>query len=176
MPSELYDLDSAYGDYAALVSLNSAALRAGIRPVADVVVNHRCADQQDSSGVWNVFCDTVPHPGRRIAWGPWAITGDDPVYHGKGKNDTGEDFHPAADLDHTNQVPSSAHVGLLILCGLPGSGKTSLAITLQSLVDKEPLLRCTHVQFDGFLDKPSSCVTSFDPAQWKVRRVHLRIV
>lgn len=28
---------------------------AGCRPVADIVINHRCADEQDESGVWNIY-------------------------------------------------------------------------------------------------------------------------
>jgi alpha-amylase len=103
LPSQLYDLHSAYGDYAGLVSLNTAALAAGLRPVADVVLNHRCADQKGPEGLWNMFRDDVPHPGRRIDWGPWAITGNDPQFGGKGRDDSGENFGPSPDLDHRNE-------------------------------------------------------------------------
>ena len=42
-----------------LVELNRALKAAGIVPVCDIVINHRCADQQDEHGVWNRFgCGT----------------------------------------------------------------------------------------------------------------------
>lgn len=103
LPSQLYDLHSAYGTYASLVALNTALLEAGLRPIADVVINHRCADERDERGLWNKFRDDVPHPGRRIDWGRWAITGDDPEFGGKGNHDSGDDFGPSPDLDHTNK-------------------------------------------------------------------------
>ncbi|PNH09189.1 Alpha-amylase isozyme 3A [Tetrabaena socialis] len=40
--------------------------------------------------------------GRRIDWGKWAITSNDPVFKGSGNPDTGEDYGPAPDLDHSN--------------------------------------------------------------------------
>lgn len=30
----------------------------GMRGVADIVINHRCGDQQDAQGRWNVFTST----------------------------------------------------------------------------------------------------------------------
>lgn len=37
-----------------------------------------------------------------IAWDESAVTSDDPEFAGKGAKDTGDDFHAAPDLDHTN--------------------------------------------------------------------------
>lgn len=102
MPTQLYDLDSQYGSLESLLALNTSLLSAGIHPVADIVINHRCADERDENGVWNIFKDLVPHPGRSIAWGPWAITDNDPDYHGRGGSDTGDDYPAAPDLDHSN--------------------------------------------------------------------------
>lgn len=41
-------------------------------------------------GKWNKFRDDVTHDGRKIDWGKWAITGNDPVFGGTGNPDTGE--------------------------------------------------------------------------------------
>lgn len=98
-----YDLDSSYGSRASLIALTTALLESGLRPVADIVINHRCADEQDSNGIWNTFRDDVPHPGHRLDWGPWAITGDDPGYGGKGSADSGADYGPSPDIDHSNE-------------------------------------------------------------------------
>lgn len=46
----------------------------------------------------------MDHPGARLDWGPWAITGNDPDFGGKGGADTGDDFGPAPDIDHSNDV------------------------------------------------------------------------
>ena len=55
LPGQLYNLNSKYGNREQLVALNKALKAAGIVPVCDVVINHRCADQQDDHGVWNRF-------------------------------------------------------------------------------------------------------------------------
>ncbi|WPT13856.1 Alpha-amylase isozyme 3A [Picochlorum sp. SENEW3] len=102
LPTQYYDLSSRYGNFDSLVSLNRALLDQGMAPIADVVINHRCADAQDENGVWNTFRDDIPHPGARIDWGPWAITCNDPDFNGKGSRDTGDDYGPSPDLDHSN--------------------------------------------------------------------------
>ncbi len=55
LPGQLYNLDSKFGNKEQLQELNMALVEAGIRPIADIVVNHRCADQQDENGIWNKF-------------------------------------------------------------------------------------------------------------------------
>lgn len=102
LPTQYYNLSSRYGNIKSLKSLNTKLLKNGMRPVADIVINHRCADAQDENGVWNTFRDDIPHPGSRIDWGPWAITCNDPDYNGKGSRDTGEDYGPSPDLDHNH--------------------------------------------------------------------------
>ena len=97
LPGQLYNLCSAYGSEAELVALNAALRAAGIAPVADIVINHRCADVMED-GVWNKFSDDVDHHGRKLDWGKWAITGDDPEFGGSGNPDTGDDYGPAPDL------------------------------------------------------------------------------
>lgn len=55
LPGQLYDLNTPYGSKQELVSLLQTLRAAGIAPLADIVINHRCADQQDDSGQWNIF-------------------------------------------------------------------------------------------------------------------------
>jgi alpha-amylase len=103
LPGQLYNLNSKFGNQEELKALVAACKEAGVRPVCDIVVNHRCADAQDEHGIWNKFRDDVEHPGKSIAWGRWAITNNDPEFRGKGASDSGDDYGPAPDLDHTNQ-------------------------------------------------------------------------
>jgi alpha-amylase len=39
---------------------------AGLKVLADIVINHRCAAAQDEQGVWNVF-------GGKLAWDADAV-------------------------------------------------------------------------------------------------------
>ncbi|KAL4534490.1 hypothetical protein Ndes2526A_g05385 [Nannochloris sp. 'desiccata'] len=103
LPTQLYDLRSNYGDYSSLVALNTALLKANLRPVADIVINHRCADEQNEAGIWNKFHDDIPHPGRRIDWDATAIASTDPDFQGRGHADSGADYGPSPDLDHENE-------------------------------------------------------------------------
>ncbi|GFR45415.1 hypothetical protein Agub_g6794 [Astrephomene gubernaculifera] len=101
MPGQLYNLSSRYGNKEQLTALTQALGRAGMQALADIVINHRCADEMEG-GVYNRFRDDVKHTGRRIDWGRWAITCNDPAFKGSGNPDTGDDFGPAPDLDHAN--------------------------------------------------------------------------
>lgn len=56
----------------------------------DFVLTYRCADEM-SDGKWNKFRDDVDHHGRKIDWGKWAITGNDPAFGGTGNPDTGQE-------------------------------------------------------------------------------------
>lgn len=101
MPGQYYDLRSAYGNQDQLKQLTRALKEAGISPIADIVINHRCADAQHD-GVWNNFQDTIDHPGRNIDWNQWAVAGTDGDFGGQGNPDTGADFPGAPDIDHLN--------------------------------------------------------------------------
>jgi len=103
LPTQLYDLRSNYGDYSSLVALNTALLKANLRPAADIVINHRCADEQNEAGIWNKFHDDIPHPGRRIDWDATAIANTDPAFQGGGRRDSGANYLPSPDLDHENE-------------------------------------------------------------------------
>ena len=48
LPGQLYNLDSKYGNGEELKALNAALKAAGISPIVDIVINHRCADEQAS--------------------------------------------------------------------------------------------------------------------------------
>ncbi|KAI8471662.1 MAG: alpha-amylase [Monoraphidium minutum] len=102
LPGQLYNLDaSKYGTKDELRDLVSAARAAGIVALADIVINHRCADEM-VDGVYNKYRDDVDHKGERIDWGQWAVTCDDPLFNGQGNADTGADYPAAPDLDHKN--------------------------------------------------------------------------
>lgn len=94
LPSDLYNLNSFYGSEGELRGCIRALKDVGICPVADIVINHRCAEAQNSDGRWNIFTG-------RMAWDQRAITTDNPEYGGQGNGGTGEDYGPAPNIDHT---------------------------------------------------------------------------
>jgi Alpha amylase, catalytic domain len=55
LPGQLYDLNTPYGTKEELMALLKQVRSAGIAPLADIVINHRCADKQDEMGTWNIF-------------------------------------------------------------------------------------------------------------------------
>mmetsp|Transcript_120077 Transcript_120077/g.299536 ORF Transcript_120077/g.299536 Transcript_120077/m.299536 type:complete len:767 (-) Transcript_120077:206-2506(-) len=110
LPSQLFNLDgSKYGTQASLQSLIKSMHDAGIRAVADIVVNHRCGDQQDSQGRWNQFTSGMtarPSFAGVMDWGGWAITLGDKFSDGTGEHAPGKydgKFDAAPDIDHANK-------------------------------------------------------------------------
>mmetsp|Transcript_6183 Transcript_6183/g.14777 ORF Transcript_6183/g.14777 Transcript_6183/m.14777 type:complete len:876 (-) Transcript_6183:72-2699(-) len=94
LPSVWYDLNSYYGSQEDLKALGAALCEAGIAPMMDTVINHRCASKQDGRGKYTVF--------EQPDWGAWAICRNDNSGVGEGANSTGELLEYAPDIDHTN--------------------------------------------------------------------------
>lgn len=95
MPRELDCLDSAYGSEAELRSCISALHAVGVKVIADIVINHRCAHEQDSHGAWNEFRG-------RYVWDASHICSNNKEYRGRGLQKQEEVFEPAPNVDHTN--------------------------------------------------------------------------
>ena len=96
LPTDLYDLNSFYGSEDELRSCVARMREYNITPVADIVINHRCAEAQDDAGRWNKYTG-------KIDWDARAITCENPQFGGQGAQSTGEDYLPAPNIDHTQQ-------------------------------------------------------------------------
>ena len=55
LPGQQYNLDSKYGNKEQLQDLCIELKAAGIVQIADIVINHRCADEKGEDGVYNTF-------------------------------------------------------------------------------------------------------------------------
>jgi len=95
LPRDLYDLNSAYGDEGSLRMLLRTLRDVRVKSVADIVINHRCAHEQDAQGRWNKF-------GGRLAWDASAICSGNPQFGGTGARNTGEPYPAAPNVDHSN--------------------------------------------------------------------------
>ncbi|ERM99977.1 hypothetical protein AMTRI_Chr10g224780 [Amborella trichopoda] len=96
MPSDLYNLNSAYGTVDELKQCIEEFHSQDLLALGDVVLNHRCAQKQSPNGVWNIF-------GGKLAWGPEAIVCDDPNFQGLGNPSSGDIFHAAPNVDHSQE-------------------------------------------------------------------------
>ncbi|KAG6405866.1 hypothetical protein SASPL_133460 [Salvia splendens] len=94
MPSDLYNLNSAYGSEEELKHCIEEMRNHDLLTLGDVVLNHRCAQKQSPNGVWNIF-------GGKLSWGPEAIVCDDPNFQGRGNPSSGDIFHAAPNVDHS---------------------------------------------------------------------------
>jgi alpha-amylase len=91
LPRELYTLDSKYGSATDLRLLITDLKLKGIKPIADIVINHRVGNATAKfdfvNPVWN--CSYI-------------ASNDESV--GCGAGDTGEFYGPARDIDHTSST------------------------------------------------------------------------
>uniref|UniRef100_A0A7N0ULS4 1,4-alpha-D-glucan glucanohydrolase n=1 Tax=Kalanchoe fedtschenkoi TaxID=63787 RepID=A0A7N0ULS4_KALFE len=94
MPKDLYNLNSRYGTIDELKDLVKRLHEVGIKVLGDAVLNHRCAHFQNKNGVWNIF-------GGRLNWDDRAIVADDPHFQGRGNKSSGDCFHAAPNIDHS---------------------------------------------------------------------------
>ncbi|KAL4569568.1 hypothetical protein LXL04_025209 [Taraxacum kok-saghyz] len=96
MPRDLYNLNSRYGNVEELKALVKKFHQAGIRVLGDAVINHRCAHHQNQNGVWNIF-------GGLLNWDDRAVVADDPHFQGRGNKSSGDNFHAAPNIDHSQE-------------------------------------------------------------------------
>ncbi|KAI3502457.1 hypothetical protein L1887_30536 [Cichorium endivia] len=96
MPRDLYNLNSRYGNVEELKALVKKFHQVGIRVLGDAVINHRCAHYQNQNGVWNIF-------GGLLNWDDRAVVADDPHFQGRGNKSSGDNFHAAPNIDHSQE-------------------------------------------------------------------------
>ncbi|KAJ0428660.1 putative alpha-amylase [Helianthus annuus] len=83
-----------YGNTDELKSVVKKFHQVGIRVLGDAVINHRCAHYQNQNGIWNIF-------GGLLNWDDRAVVGDDPHFQGRGNKSSGDNFHAAPNIDHS---------------------------------------------------------------------------
>eukprot|EP00190_Bangiopsis_sp_CCMP1999_P007078 CAMPEP_0198723908 /NCGR_PEP_ID=MMETSP1475-20131203/1418_1 /TAXON_ID= ORGANISM="Unidentified sp., Strain CCMP1999" /NCGR_SAMPLE_ID=MMETSP1475 /ASSEMBLY_ACC=CAM_ASM_001111 /LENGTH=491 /DNA_ID=CAMNT_0044485237 /DNA_START=106 /DNA_END=1581 /DNA_ORIENTATION=- len=96
LPKELDNLNSAYGSREDLEALLKDMNAAGIKPIADTVLNHRCASHKSPNGAWTQF-------GGKYNWDDRAIVCNDPSFPGKGHHSTGAPISIAPNIDHKQE-------------------------------------------------------------------------
>jgi alpha-amylase len=111
LPGKWYNIEG--GD--SLKKFTSALSASGVKPVCDIVINHRTAAATDScNGEYISFASPD--------WGPWGVVSNDAKCDSGnycdgscscGGADTGDNFCPAPDVDHTNSQVQSDIVAWL---------------------------------------------------------------
>ncbi|XP_044488895.1 alpha-amylase 3, chloroplastic isoform X2 [Mangifera indica] len=94
MPKDLYNLNCRYGTIDELKDVVNKFHEVGIKVLGDAVLNHRCAHFQNQNGVWNIF-------GGHLNWDDRAVVCDDPHFQGRGNKSSGDNFHAAPNIDHS---------------------------------------------------------------------------
>lgn len=96
LPRDYYDLNSQYGTEAELREMIKVLQDYGLKPIADIVINHRCAHYQGEDGKWNKF-------GGRLAWDKSIICSNNPEFGGTGNMKSQEDYIAAPNIDHSQE-------------------------------------------------------------------------
>lgn len=94
LPRDLYSLDSRYGNEGDLRECIQNFHGSGIKVLADIVINHRCAQYQGDDGKWNKF-------GGRLPWDSSAICSGNSEFGGRGNPKRGDDYSAAPNIDHS---------------------------------------------------------------------------
>lgn len=95
LPRDYYNLNSKYGTEAELRELLAVMHENGVKAIADIVINHRCAHFQED-GKWNKF-------GGRLAWDKSYICNNNAAFGGTGGHKAQEDYVAAPNLDHSQE-------------------------------------------------------------------------
>lgn len=96
LPRDYYDLNSQYGTEAELREMIKTLQDYGLKPIADIVINHRCAHYQGEDGKWNKF-------GGRLAWDKSVICSNNHEFGGTGNMKAEEDYIAAPNIDHSQE-------------------------------------------------------------------------
>ncbi|MEO0471371.1 MAG: RICIN domain-containing protein [Bacteroidota bacterium] len=94
LPREWYNVSTNYGTQAQLTGLINNLHSKNIKAIADIVVNHRvgCTNWADFCNPGLGGCSSI------VSNDEWGQNGGNPC----GNFDTGDNYHAARDLDHTN--------------------------------------------------------------------------
>ncbi|KAJ0896701.1 putative alpha-amylase [Helianthus annuus] len=91
LPQNLYSLNSSYGSEHLLKTLLNKMKQYNIRPMADIVINHRVGTTQGHGGRYNRY-DGIP-----LSWDERAVTS---CTGGRGNRSTGDNFNGVPNIDH----------------------------------------------------------------------------
>ncbi|KVI05159.1 Alpha amylase [Cynara cardunculus var. scolymus] len=104
LPQNLYSLHSKYGSDSLLKALLNKMKQYNIRPMADIVINHRVGTTKGHGGRYNRY-DGVP-----LSWNERAVTS---CTGGLGNPSTGDNFHGVPNIDHTQGFVRKDIIGWL---------------------------------------------------------------
>ncbi len=96
LPRDLYDLNSEYGTGEELKACIDTLKEHGLKPIADIVINHRCAHEKGPDGKYNKF-------GGRLAWDSSVICSNNAEFGGRGERKQQEDYTAAPNIDHSQE-------------------------------------------------------------------------
>lgn len=104
LPQNLYSLNSSYGSESLLKALLNKMKQYNIRPMADVVINHRTGTTRGHGGMYNRY-DGIP-----LSWDERAVTS---CTGGQGNRSTGDNFNGVPNIDHTQDFVRRDIIGWL---------------------------------------------------------------